>query len=351
MLSSPKAAGGCRLRRNLRGPMRFAFLAALSVSFSTAAATAETGLTSGAAPWRAAIERADYRAARTLAEGPAAQGDAPANVALGLMYEKGLGVRPDIGAALVHYSAAAVKGSADAQLALGRIAVEGAGVYPDFERAAGWFRLAAAGGDPRADVRLGLMLADGIGVRKDLIAAASHFAKAAAKGDRDGLFYLGFAFMNGDGVPQNYAGAAKYFADAADKGQAEAAYHLALLHDSPVLGGADARAASRYMAMAAAGGHAPAFAAMGLIVHRGDAAGVAADGFENGARAGDPQSSLLYAVALSKGDGRPKDVAAAVDVASRLALTASAPAPIRAQAERLVRTLTAQIAGPLTLRD
>jgi TPR repeat protein len=157
--------------------------------------------------------------------------------------------------------------------------------------------------------------------------------------------------MNGDGVPQSYAGAAKYFSVAARQGHAEAAYHLALLFDSPLLGPADARAAARYMTAAALAGHAPAYAAMGLIVHRGDADGVAADWFERGARLGDPQSTLLYAVALSRGDGRAKDIAAAAGLARQLAAAPSTPAPIRAQAERLRRTLDAARAGPISLRD
>lgn len=281
----------------------------------------------------------------------AAQGDSAAQVLLGRLYEKGLGVRPDIGLALEHYSAAAARGSADAQIALGRLAYEGGGVYPDYERAAGWFRLAAAQGDPRGDVELGRMLADGRGLRRNKVAAAHHFAKAAAKNNADGLFYLGLAFLNGDGVPLNVKKARDYFAAASDGGHGEGAYHLALLYESTALGRPDAAGAARHMRLAAERGHAPAFAAMGLIVHRGDAAGVAADWFEKGARAGDPQAALLYAVALSKGDGRPKNLAAAALVARRLAGAPETPAPLRAQAERLLQAMAKEAHGPITLRE
>lgn len=332
--------------------MRAALPALAALCLAGTLARAETPLTDGGAEAvLAALERRDHQAARMLAEPLAARGDRVASYALGMIYEKGLGVRPHIGLALEHYSAAAVDGSADAQIALGRLAYEGGGVYPDYERAAGWFRLAAAQGDPRGEVRLGMMLADGKGVAQDSVAAAHHFAQAAAKNDADGLFYLGFAFLNGDGVPQNYQGAAKYFARAAEKGQAEAAYHLALMHEGTALGPPDAAQAARFMRLAAERGHKPAFAAMGLIVHRGDAEGLAADWFERGAKAGDPQAAFLYAVALARGDGRKKDAQAAALLAKRIATAPSTPAPLKAQAERLTRSLEKSVAGPITLRE
>ncbi len=330
--------------------MRALILAFAAVCFIPAPVSLAASLTK-ADEALAALAEGEPDRARALAEPLAARGDAVAAFALGQIYEQGLGVRPNIGMALEHYSAAAVAGNADAQLALGRLAYEGGGVYPDYERAAGWFRLAAATGDPRADVRLGLMLGDGRGVAKDKIAAARHFAKAAAKNDADGLFYLGFALMSGDGVSLNYDGAARNFAAAAEQGHAEAAYHLALLYESTALGRPDAVAAARAMKRAAEGGHKPAYAAMGLIVHRGDAQGVAADWFERGANAGDPQAALLYAVALSRGDGRTRNLAGAAALAERIASSPSTPPPLRAQAARLQQTLARRVAGPITLRE
>ncbi len=292
----------------------------------------------------------DYARARALAEPLADKGDAAANHLLGYLYEKGLGVAADIGAALRHYGDAAIAGSADAQMALGTLAFEGDGVYPDYERAAGWFRLASAQGDPRADVRLGLMYAEGVGVSRNFTAAARHFTKAAGKGDANGAFYLGLAFLNGDGLPQSYQNAAKSFGSAAAKGHGEAAYHLALLHDGPALGRPDTDKAAGFMRMSAKEGYPPAFAAMGLIVHRGDAEGIAADWFEQGASAGDKQAALLYAVALYEGDGREKNIGAATALVDGI-LRSDAPAPLRAEAQRLRRTIEAETKGPLTLRN
>lgn len=292
----------------------------------------------------------DYAKARALAEPLAKRNDPAANHLLGYLYEKGLGVRADIGAALRHYGDAAIAGNVDAQLALGVLAFEGDGVYPDYERAAGWFRLAAAQGDPRADVRMGLLYAEGLGVAQSSVAAAHHFAKAAGRGDADGEFWLGLSWLNGDGLPQSYQKAATNFESAARQGHGEAAYHLALIYDSSVLGAPDPDKAVRYMRAAAEAGFPAAYAAMGLMVHRGDADGLAADWFEKGARAGDAQSAFLYAVALSEGDGRAKDILGALTIIDQLIASKGASEPLKAQAAALKKSIRAKTPGPLTLR-
>lgn len=298
-----------------------------------------------------ALVKGEFAKARLIAEPLAEAGDAAAKHLLGYLYEKGLGVRADIGAALAFYGDAALEGNVDAQIALGLIAFEGDGVWPDYERAAGWFRLAAAGGDPRGAVRLGLMHAEGVGVARDPVAAANLFAQAATKGDPDGKFYLGLAWLNGAGLPQNHGEAAKSFEAAAKAGHAEAAYHLALMLESTVLGAPSTEKAAVYMASAAEGGFPPAYAAMGLIVHRGDAAGVAADWFEKGARAGDPQSAFLYAVALYEGDGRARNVGLSMSLLDELIASKETPVPLRAQAQSLKAKIARTTTGPLTLRN
>ncbi len=299
---------------------------------------------------RSAIAAGDYAKAHTIAGRLAKGGNADAEFILGYLYQNGLGVRADIGAALRYLGDAAVKGNADAQLALGILAFEGDGVYPDYERAAGWFRLASSQGDPRGDVRLGLLYAEGVGVAANRVTAAHYFAKAAGKGDPDGAFFLALAWLNGDGLPQSYEKAAANFAAAARAGHAEAAYHLALMYESPVLGAPDVARAVSLMRAAADGGFAPANAAMGLMVHRGDAKGVAADWFEKGAHEGDPQSAFLFAVALFEGDGRAKDILGALTIADQI-IASDAPDALKGQAAALKKSIRARTPGPLTLRN
>lgn len=298
-----------------------------------------------------AVESGSYERAHKLAAPLAAKGDAAASALLGYLYEKGLGAPADIARALRLYGDAAIKGDADAQIALGDLALQGNEVIADYERAAGWYRLAAAQGDARAHVKLGVMYADGVGVLKNDKAAATHFARAAGMGDADGAFMLGVAYLNGAGLSPDAKEGVKFLKIAADKGHGEASYQLALLYDGPVLGKPDPKAALRYMAAAAEARFPPAYAGMGLLAHRGDAPGVPADWFELGARSGEPQGALLYAVALSKGDGRQKDEAGALRLAELVITSGEAAPATRAQAARLKRDLERNRAPALTLRD
>ncbi|MFZ5615919.1 MAG: hypothetical protein ACOZAA_01160, partial [Pseudomonadota bacterium] len=82
-----------------------------------------------------------------------------------------------------------------------------------------------------------------------------------------------------------------------------------------------------------------------------DAEGVAADWFEKGARAGDPQAAFLYAVALFEGDGRAKNVIGALSITDQLIASKTAPAPLKAQAAALKKRIAQRASGPLTLRN
>lgn len=300
---------------------------------------------------QSALGARDFAAARANAAPLADAGDPAAAAIMGYLYEKGLGGAPDIAQALRHYGDAALKGNADAQIALGDLALAGEEVIADYARAAGWYRLAAAQGDARAHVKLGAMFADGVGVPRNEAAAATHYARAAGLGDADGAFLLGLAYINGAGIAPDAKEGARFLKIAAGKGHGEASYQLALVYDSPLLGPPDEALAVRHMAAAAKAGFAPAYAGMGLFAHRGAAPGSAADWFEKGARAGEPQSALLYAVALSRGDGRPRDPAAALRIAERVLSSDTAAPEIRAQAARLKRDLEAKAGPALTLRD
>ena len=91
-----------------------------------------------------AYERGDYVAAlkewRPLAE----QGDAGAQVGLGVMYSNGWGVSQDSAEAVKWYRLAAEQGDAGAQINLGFMYNNGQGVTQDYVQAHLWFNLAAA---------------------------------------------------------------------------------------------------------------------------------------------------------------------------------------------------------------
>ena len=83
------------------------------------------------------------------------------------------------------YRMAAEQGNADAQLNLGMLYYTGLGVRQDYAEAVKWFRGAAEQGEADAQVSLGLMYQAGQGVPKDYVQAHMWFTLAAARGSEN----------------------------------------------------------------------------------------------------------------------------------------------------------------------
>ena len=91
-----------------------------------------------------AYERGDYTQAGRLFSPLAEQGVASAQFYLGLMYERGRGVRQDYSTALTWFRKAAAQGYAGPQNNLGLIYESGRGVRKDAVRALMWYTVAVA---------------------------------------------------------------------------------------------------------------------------------------------------------------------------------------------------------------
>jgi len=89
-------------------------------------------------------DRGDYTQAARLFSPLAEQGVASAQFYLGLMHEKGQGVRQDYRTALRWFRKAAAQGYAGPQNNLGLMYERGRGVRKDFVRALMWYNIAAA---------------------------------------------------------------------------------------------------------------------------------------------------------------------------------------------------------------
>ena len=70
----------------------------------------------------------------------------------GLMFEKGLGVQKDYGAAAAYYQLGAERGDITSQYYLGRLYEFGQGVPQDYGMAMQWYETAAGRGDKTAAV-------------------------------------------------------------------------------------------------------------------------------------------------------------------------------------------------------
>jgi hypothetical protein len=93
-----------------------------------------------------AYKRNDYAAALKEFHPLAEQGDANAQMVLGIMYEDGQGVTQDYALAAEWYEAAAVQGYVQAQILIATTYRDGQGVTQDCAEAARWFQLAAEQG-------------------------------------------------------------------------------------------------------------------------------------------------------------------------------------------------------------
>lgn len=165
----------------------------------------------------------------------ASQGNATAELRLGLAYGSGNGADGDganLAEAAKWYRLAADAGQPQAMFMLGRL-YQGGQVFPkDSTRAADLYRRAAEGGWPAAASALGALYQTGDGVEKDPREAVRLFKAAAGKNDRGGLFGLGVAYLKGWGVPRSGPDAARAFKAAADLGAPEAMVNLAVQYQT-----------------------------------------------------------------------------------------------------------------------
>jgi len=94
----------------------------------------------------AAIARRDHQSAVNILKPPAEQGNADAEITLGIMHESGKGVSLDYKSAVTWFTLAAEQGHAMAQYNLGAIYDMGQGVVQDYVKAHMWYYIAAIDG-------------------------------------------------------------------------------------------------------------------------------------------------------------------------------------------------------------
>jgi TPR repeat protein len=116
-------------------------------------------------------------------ERAAKAGIAPAQLALGGIYEKGLGVAKDPLLARIYYLAAAQRGNAKAMHNLAVLLAQGIGGNLDYATAAEWFRKAAMHGLPDSQFNLAVLYERGAGIARNPVEACKWFALAARQGD------------------------------------------------------------------------------------------------------------------------------------------------------------------------
>lgn len=143
----------------------------------------------------------------------AGKGDVDAQIEVAEYYS---GVKKDKAEAMKWYHKAAEQGDAKAQVKLGICYKYGE--EENCNEAVQWFCKAAEQGDAEAQVQLGICYLDGEGVDQDYVEAVKWFRKAADQGYADGQVLLGRRYEYGEGVKKNEAEAVKWYRNAAEQG-------------------------------------------------------------------------------------------------------------------------------------
>jgi len=141
----------------------------------------------------------------------AADGNAPSQGKLGLLYETGASVEQDHAEALKWYQKAADLGDVTAHNNIGFMYFSGAGVSKDLDEAIKWFLKAADLGSTVAMDNLGELYSRGMGVARDYSEAFKWFRKAVDLGHGPATCKLGFLYGAGRGVPQDNVQAYMWF--------------------------------------------------------------------------------------------------------------------------------------------
>jgi len=171
-------------------------------------------------------------ASRTLEDTRAAaeKGDADAQVALALLYDRGDAIPRDADAAFTWLMRAAQQGHVEAQYLVGKSLDAGNGVLKDEIEGLAWRRKSAEGGYGPAQTELGYQYAYGFGVQRNDTEAAKWFTMAAQQSNHFAQNFLGEAYTLGKGVARSDRAAQGWFMAAAAQGNMAAQFNLGLLY-------------------------------------------------------------------------------------------------------------------------
>lgn len=160
----------------------------------------------------------------------AEQGNAKAQLDLGLAYDGGQGVPQDLAQAGAWYMKAAQQGNATAQFDLGLMYATGKGMTADVAQALLWYRKSADQGDADAQFNLGLMYEQGRGVSQGFVQAMALYRKAAIQEHAGAQFRLGHIYDEGNGVPPDSVQALSWYRKAAEQGYVSAQFNLGVMY-------------------------------------------------------------------------------------------------------------------------
>jgi len=204
---------------------------------------------------RQAYQVKDYELALKTFKPLAKAGYPKAQIYLGTIYDKGLGVARDLKRAMYWFEKSAEQGGVKLQYDLGARYLHGKDVVHDYGKAIYWWRKAADAGSSQAQYNLALLYIRGEGIEVDHGKAIELFRLAAEQGLADAQYALGLAYTTGQSLPLDYDEAYRLFELAAKQGYPSAQYNIGALTESGEGTTADINKAIYWYRKAAEQGH------------------------------------------------------------------------------------------------
>ena len=203
---------------------KYLFILFFFFTSSVVAATYEEG--------KKAYLAQDYDLALKILKPLAENGNAQAQITLGLMHDYGHGVEKSASESIKWYLMAAEQGVPLVQHDMGVKYFQGQGVEQNYNEAAKWWEMSANAGIADSQFNLGLMYYRGIGIEKDYVKAAKLFEAAAEQGHGNAQYSLAVMYAFGQSKEKSYSTALKWFNKAAEQNVAQAQFNLGVFNEN-----------------------------------------------------------------------------------------------------------------------
>ena len=212
----------------------------------------------------------DYARAMLYYKQAAKQNYAPAQNAIGYLYNYGQGVALNYETALAWYYKAAAQNNIHAINNIGLHFREGEGVAQDYKKAMEWFQKGAALNSARSYSYIGYLYENGYGVEKDCNKAIEFYQKAFSIDGTTGAIDIGYMYLQGNGVEEDNSKALEWFHKAADKGDDAGQWFVGYMYFNGYGVGKDNKKAMEWFLKAAQQNNASAQYNVGQMYEYGD---------------------------------------------------------------------------------
>ncbi|BBP00076.1 tetratricopeptide repeat protein [Sulfuriferula nivalis] len=202
-------------------------------------------------------------------EKAADQGNPYAQMALGDMYEQGLGVNQNLKVAADWREKSAKRGNVQAQLKLGKMYLTGTGVVKNVNQAEYWLNRAAVAGDSEAQFELNKLYRDPNWAKHNPALANDWLAKSAAQGYEDAVAFVNFFEHLGFEAKEDLSQRPPHIRQLATDGDAEAQYQLAMRYEHGIGEKHDNAQTMYWLKLAANQGHVMAIQSLIHIYQQG----------------------------------------------------------------------------------